>query len=199
MKKIYLVYFVIISLLSCRAKDYTEEILVIHQTFEQATVAVSDNDLHDMMRFGPKFPPASAPAFIASDTLKRAGKHLYLATDSLLPIKSFRFGPKNATGALEKLLLANNQHSIYVKLTSKNKTYQIANKLDTSIRHHPDFNGNLSFSHVVFNEDRTQACYYFEQSKLIGESKGWGMGTLVFATKQNGIWVFTRVEEIWIV
>lgn len=65
MRKIFILFIVVTLFSSCieqsKTENVSEEILVIQSTFHKATYAMSKHDQHDMMRFGPKFPPAGSP------------------------------------------------------------------------------------------------------------------------------------------
>lgn len=208
MRKILILISFAAFLFSCvqqpNKENVKEEILVIHSTFYKATYAMSKNDWHDAMRFGPMFPPAGSPKFkISPDTTLRAGKHLYLAEDSLFSISSFRFfNPKALTNkkispdSIYQLLGSRAHQSIKASFIIDTISYKITN--DKFIKDNGDFNGDLKFSRVIFNENKTKACYYFEQYVSIGISRGWGMGVVVFAEKRNGKWIFVNVKEIWI-
>lgn len=188
-----------------KIENIKEEIFVITSTFYKATYAMSKNDHLDMMRFGPLFPPAGSPKFtITSDTALRAGKHLFLADDSLFSIRSFKFFSPKALANKEinpdsiyQLLWSRTHKSIKANFVIDSISYQISN--DKSIKKNEDFNGTLTFSRVVFNKEKNKACYYFEQYILIGTSRGWGVGNVVYAELKNGKWVFVREENIWIV
>ncbi|WP_316786102.1 hypothetical protein [Pedobacter frigiditerrae] len=187
-----------------KIENMEEEILVIHSTFYKATYAMSKNDHHDMMRFGPIFPPAGSPKFkITNDTALRAGKHLFLAEDSLFSINSFRFfSPKVRTNkeinpdSIYQLLQSRTHKSLKANFSIDSISYRISD--DKSLKKNEDFNGTLTFSRVVFNKQKNKACYYFEQYILIGTSRGWGVGNVVYAEKKNGNWVFVKEENIWI-
>jgi hypothetical protein len=200
MRKILILISFATFLFSCvqqsTKENVKEEILVIHSTFYKATYAMSKNDWHDAMRFGPMFPPSGAPKFkVTSDTALKAVKHLYIIKDSLNSITVFNFRPKKASNELEKLLLTTKHKSTFAVLSKKHSAYEIFSIRDTSIIKKGDFNGELSFSRVVFNTQKTKACYYFDQYL---KSSKWGMGAVVYAEKIKGKWVFVRYEEIWV-
>jgi len=52
----------------------------------------------------------------------------------------------------------------------------------------------LTFSRVVFNEDRTRACYYYEE--YCGRLCGYGY--LVFVERTKGTWKLVRKHQLWI-
>ncbi|MEE1946658.1 hypothetical protein VRU48_16145 [Pedobacter sp. KR3-3] len=199
MKKISLICLTVISLYGCQPKnDLAMEIQVIHQTFEQAVVRVSENDFHSMMRLEPKFPLPGAKPLTMQDTTLRVGKHIYQVADSLFSAKHFKYMPQKGDPVLVKQLIEPTLQSEFVELVQNAKDYQLVKATDSAVFQNKNFNGRLSFSRVAFNADRTEACYYVEQYKNIGRW-GWGMGTLVFVAKKNGKWVFARAEEIWII
>ncbi|MNT83554.1 hypothetical protein D3C72_2234430 [compost metagenome] len=61
-----------------------------------------------------------------------------------------------------------------------------------------NYNGNLTFSRVIFNKEGNRAKYYFEQSIMFSKYRGWGMGTYIYAKKINDKWVFDRGDQVWI-
>lgn len=199
MKKIYLICLMATVFSGCQSFGrLDEEVQVIHQTFEQATVGVSENDFHNMLRLGPSFPPPGANPLAKRDTALRKVRHLYEATDSLFNPAHFKSMPNKFDHALANRLAQTSLRSEFAELAINETDYQLvkANHQSTLFLD-KNFNGKLSFSRVVFNENRTEACYYFEQSRKISHG-GWGMGTLVFATKKDGRWIFKRAKEIWI-
>lgn len=208
MRQIFILIIAVGFFSSCsqqpKIENIEEEILVINSTFYKATYAMSKNDLHDMKRFGPLFPPAGSPKFkITADTALRAGKHIFLADDSLFSIGSFKFFSPKALANKEinpdsiyQLLRSRTHKSLKANFVIDSISYQISN--DKSVKKNKDFNGTLTFSRVVFNKNKNKACYYFEQYVLIGTSGGWGMGNVVYAELKNGNWVFVRDENIWI-
>lgn len=208
MRKIFILFIVVTLFSSCieqsKTENVSEEILVIQSTFHKATYAMSKHDQHDMMRFGPKFPPAGSPKHkITKDTALRGGKHLFLAEDSLFSISSFRFFSPKAQedkiinpDSIYQLLQSRLHQSIKANFVIDTLSYQITN--EKSIKKNGDFNGTLTFSRVVFNKKKNKACYYFEQYLLIGASRGWEMGSVVYAEKRKGKWFFVREDGIWI-
>ncbi|MFY0608607.1 MAG: hypothetical protein JXR10_17955 [Cyclobacteriaceae bacterium] len=52
----------------------------------------------------------------------------------------------------------------------------------------------LTFSRVVFNEDRTMACYYYKE--FCGPHCGYGY--LVFVERSAGTWKLKKKHQIWI-
>ena len=52
----------------------------------------------------------------------------------------------------------------------------------------------LTFSRVVFNEDRTKACYYYKE--YCGPLCGYGY--LVFAERTAGSWKLKAKHQLWI-
>ncbi len=199
MKKIYLICLMAIGACGCQPlNSLDEEILVIHQTFEQATVGVSENDFHNLVRFGPTFPPPGAKPLAKRDTALREARHLYEATDSLFNPKHFKYLPAKFDHVLAKRLVETSLESEFAELAKNESGYELVKtNARSALFLDKNFNGKLSFSRVVFNADRTEACYYFEQSRKISHG-GWGMGTLVFAIKKDGKWIFKSAEEIWI-
>ena len=202
--------FILITLtvlISCKTQveDASEEVLVIQQTFEKAVYAMSKNDWEYARPFIRKFPPLGE----SSNTSKKIytekpTKHFYIVNDTLFNTKHFLLFSKTLKtdnkillhpDSIEQILKQGKLKSLTAKLVIDTSAY--ATKTDSSFAKNKNFNGSVSFSRVVFNSKRNIACYYMSQHLNMG-GRGWGMGTIVFAKKQKGKWIFVREEEIWI-
>ncbi|RZK18932.1 MAG: hypothetical protein EOO86_08880 [Pedobacter sp.] len=183
--------FIIISILclGCQYKSaekqeiISEEIQVILNTFEIAVTAVAENNFEDLK------------AEIRNIPYRKVNRmHKYTVKDSLLSMDSFKFSHYEKKGKHIKKTVGYD----FKKIHTKKYSFKIL-KIDVKIAESdPDYNGHLTFSRVVFNKQRNRARYYFEQSKLIGMGRGWGMGVYIYAKKVNGIWVFDKEEDVWI-
>ncbi|GAA4214554.1 hypothetical protein GCM10022289_48270 [Pedobacter jeongneungensis] len=185
--------FIIITLIFCfgcqngkpeKEENVNEEVTVILNTFEKGIVWVSKNDFKDM------YPEAKN---LPHKEVKRRRK--YSVTDSLFSVNQFKS-------------LAYEKHGKYVKNTVafrfkpfksiNSDGFEIINTNIGTVKSDLNYNGNLTFSRVIFNKARNRAKYYFEQSIMISEYRGWGMGTYIYAKKINGQWVFDREDQVWI-
>lgn len=196
-------------LVSCRPapnmEAAQEEVAVIHQTFEKAVTAVSKNDLKDLEFYVKRFRNDTSSLLSRAIHNDKQRFHLYSAPDSLFFLQSFsqvglpinkEFVEKMDVDSLFASLIKSFGTTIKVKLKTKTLSYQILSK--ESLKENKNFNGMLKFSRVMFNKSRTKACYYFEQSILIGLERGWAMGTVVFAEKKNGKWVYLKDKYLFI-
>lgn len=165
-------------------ENVNEEVQVILKTFANGIVWVSENDFKEMNAGNHNLPHKK---------LNRIRK--YTTTDSLLSINDFK-----SLGYLktEKKVKGTVAYFFCGLKESNLNGYEIIKENIVVARRDSNYNGNLTFSRVIFNKERNRAKYYFEQVKLIGESRGWGMGTYIYAKKVNGIWVFDKKEDAWI-
>ncbi|KQS35411.1 hypothetical protein ASG14_14620 [Pedobacter sp. Leaf194] len=129
--------------------------------------------------------------------LKKAKRtRKYTVTDSLLSMREFRFAHSDTAGkSIKKTVpfrfkaFKNSKDMVGFEIIKASKNVA---ELDSN------YNGNLTFSRVIFNKEGNLAKYYFEQGKMVGIGRGWGMGTYIYAKKIKGIWVFDKKEEVWI-
>ncbi|MFC4212182.1 hypothetical protein ACFOWA_13370 [Pedobacter lithocola] len=187
-------------------ENVDEEVQVILNTFENAAVAVSENDSEELRRTKVRFPPKGSKEINLSKIPKVPlnRKHLYLTNDTLNEISQKLFNNLSSKqrgiiihpDSIGEILKNTNLKFSPANLTTNSKKYEIRN--DSSVIHDRNFNGNLIFTRVVFNKNKTRACYVFSQSKKVGYQNFWSMGTIIYAMKVNGIWVFDREEELWI-
>jgi len=189
MKNTYIILILILCI-SCqktdvkRPENVNEEITVILNTFENGVVWVSKNDFKDMHLQAKNLP---------NKAVKRRRK--YTITDSLLSLKKFKSFRFDKIGEnVKKTCLFE-----FVPVKNANPNGFEIIKMDKEIaRKDFDYNGNLTFSRVIFNLKRNRAKYYFEQSILFSAERGWGMGTYIYAKKINNIWVFDKKDLVWI-
>ncbi|MNK36138.1 hypothetical protein D3C87_546810 [compost metagenome] len=185
--------FIIITLIFCfgcqngklkKEENVNEEVTVILNTFEKGIVWVSKNDFKDMYALTKNLPHKE---------VKRIRK--YSVTDSLFSMNKFKS-------------LYYQKHGKYVKSTvafqfksfksMKSDGFEIISADIDTIKLDLNYNGNLTFSRVIFNKEGNRAKYYFEQSIMFSKYRGWGMGTYIYAKKINDKWVFDRGDQVWI-
>lgn len=190
MKNTYII-IILIFCISCRNTDVkrpenvNEEVTVILNTFENGIVWVSKNDFKDMYLQTKNLP---------NKVVERRRK--YTITDSLFSIRKFKTSLFDKIGENVKKTCAFQ----FVPVKSANPNGFEIIRMDKAIaRSDYDYNGNLTFSRVIFNHKRNRAKYYFEQSILFSAQRGWGMGTYIYAKKINSIWIFDKKELVWIV
>ncbi|PWS32288.1 hypothetical protein [Pedobacter paludis] len=168
-----------------KKENVNEEVQVILNTFANGIYWVSENDFKDMQ---------AEVHHLPLKITKRLRK--YTVTDSLLSMGEFRFAHSDTAGKLIKKTVPfqfetfkNFKDIVGFEIIKASKNVA---ELDSN------YNGNLTFSRVIFNYQRNRAQYYFEQSKTVGVGRGWGMGTYIYAKKIKGIWTFDKKEELWI-
>ena len=187
-------------------ENVDEEVQVILNTFENAVIAVSENDFDELRRAMVQFRPKGGKEINLSKIPKVPinRKHLYLTNDTLnetgqklsnnLSSKSIAISIH--PDSIGEILKNTKLKFLPANLTTNSKKYEIRN--DSSVIHDRNFNGNLIFTRVVFNKNKTRACYVFSQSKKVGYQNFWSMGTIIYAKKVNGVWVFDKEEGLWI-
>jgi len=172
---------------SQKPQNVNEEVQVILNTFQKGIVWVSKDDFKDM----------SAQILAERNHLTykiREKIRKYTVTDSLLSMREFKYSGSDTVGKhLKKTLPLQ-----FKALKDSLKGYEIIRKSLKIAELDSNYNGNLTFSRVIFNKERNRAKYYFEQYKMVSEHRGWGMGTYIYAKKVNGIWVFDKIDEVWI-
>jgi|GEM_PF-1393295 len=183
-------------------ENVNEEVQVILNTFENAAVAVSENDFDELRRTMVRFRPKGSKGINLSKIPKVPlyRKHLYLTNDTLnetgQKLSSKQKSMSIHPDSIGEILKSTKLKFLPANLTTNTKKYEIRN--DSSVIHDRNFNGSLIFTRVVFNKNKTRACYVFSQSKKVGYQNFWSMGTIIYAKKVSGIWVFDREEELWI-
>ncbi len=211
MRKFAPFILIFLFLLSCKHEtsltNVKDELAVIHQTFEKATTGMSKNDYKDMKKYMQRFRNDISNT-VLNDSLRNSAKkriHVYLAEDSLFSLQSFsqfkipiyeEFIAKMDVDSLFTSLIDSHQKSVKIDLKTETPFYQIITK--EALKDKSNYNGTLRFSRVVFNKKRTKACYYFEQNILLTPDRGWDMGTVVFAEKKNGKWMYVKDEYLFI-
>ncbi|WP_316802070.1 hypothetical protein [Pedobacter nototheniae] len=164
--------------------NVNEEVTVILNTFENGIVWVSKNDFKEMYLSAKQLPYTP---------VKRRRK--YTVTDSLFSMNKFRSLYYEKQGKYIKKSIA---FPFQLFKTTNIDGFEIINTSKKNAESDVNYNGNLTFSRVIFNKERNRAKYYFEQSILISKDRGWGMGTYIYAKKVKGIWVFEKEDEVWI-
>lgn len=168
-----------------KQENVNEEVQVILNTFAKGIYWVSENDFKNMH------------AEIHHLPLKKAKRiRKYTVTDSLLSMREFTFSHSDTAGKSIKKTVSFRFKSF--KNSKDTVGFEIIKASEKVAELDSNYNGNLTFSRVIFNKERNRAKYYFEQSKMVGISRGWGMGTYIYAKKIKGIWVFDKKEEVWI-
>ena len=164
-------------------ENVNEEAQVILKTFENGIVWVSESDFEDMNAENHGYPNED------SNKLRK-----YTTTDSLFSMDKFKLSHHERNAGVIKKTVA-----FYFKALKKEgvNRFEIVKTSQNMINADKNYNGNLTFGRVLFNNRRDRAKYYFEQHKSIGR-RGWGMGTYIYAKKINGFWVFDTAEEAWI-
>ncbi|WP_421945949.1 hypothetical protein [Pedobacter sp.] len=167
-----------------RLQNVNEEVQVILNTFENGIIAVSENDFKVMH---------AKIHQIHTKAIKSVRK--YTVTDSLLSMSEFQYFNRTY-----KLIPTKTTVPFEFKASkhSFSRNFEIIKISRKEAKLDSNYNGNLTFSRVIFNKERNKAKYYFEQSKLIGLRGVWGMGTYIYAKKVNGVWIFDKEEELWI-
>lgn len=165
-------------------ENVNEEVKVILNTFSNGIVWVSKNDFKEMHAKNHN---------LQHKKVNRIRK--YTTTDSLLSMNDFKSLDYQET---KKKLNGTVAYSFKALKESNLNGYEIIKENIMVARKDSNYNGNLTFSRVIFNKQRNKAKYYFEQYKVVGERRGWGTGTYIYAKKVNGVWVFDKKEEAWI-
>ncbi len=177
-----------------------DEIAVLQQTFYKTTVMMAENHLADLKYDMPRFLPNvdTITYFKKPPNYKqKMGIPIYYIVDTLYNVDRYKFAPTSGDSSkLVQQLLKSKAPKINVVFKSDTLNYFLS-KRKLRYKENGNYNGEMRFSRVVFNEDKTRACYYLTQYYNIG-SRGWGMGSFVIAEKRKNGWFVLRIIDDWI-
>ncbi len=175
------------------------EIAVIQQTFYETTVMMAENDRADSKYDIPRFLPNvdTVTYFTKPPNYKqKMGVPIYYMVDTLYNVDGYKFSVRAGDSSkLVQQLLKSKLPRINAVFKSDSLNYY-ASGIKLGYNENGNYNGEVRFSRVVFNEDQTQACYYLTQYYDLG-SRGWGMGMFIIAEKRKSGWVVLRIINDW--
>ncbi len=191
----------LVVLASCQpSQNINDEVSVIQSTFYKATTMMAQNAWKDMQYNTPKFLPGTDTAtYIAKPKgyVNKMGTPIYFMKDTLSNMTEFNLGGKSKyKSPLVNQLLKSKLKEIHVVFKEMPQKYLIT-KHRMKYNENGNYNGDVHFSRVVFNNDKTRACYYLGQYYNMN-GRGWGMGVFVIAKKVNNSWLLESVIDDWI-
>ncbi len=200
MVKINLGLIISLIALGCGNRANVEdEIAVLQQTFYKTTVMMAENGWADSKYDIPRFlPNVDTVTYLKKppNYKQKMGIPIYYIVDTLYNVDRYKFAPTSGDSSkLVQQLLKSKATKINVVFKTDSLNYYLS-KRKLRYKENGNYNGEMSFSRVVFNEDKTQACYYVTQYYNI-ESRGWGMGNFVIAEKRKNGWFVLRIIDDW--